>query len=305
MGLETPDDAGVYKLSDEIAIIQTVDFMTPIVDDPYTFGQIAAANSLSDVYAMGGKPVTALNIVCFPIKELDPSILREMLRGGLDKTREAGTILIGGHSVEDMELKYGLSVTGTIHPGKVLTRAGAQPGDHLILTKPLGTGILSTGLKQGIVGEEDLKPAVASMTMLNREAAEIMQSSGAHACTDITGFGFLGHAAEMCVQGRVGMHIETAMLPLFPKVVELARKSVFPGGLHRNRVHREALIDTGGMPDWMVNVLFDPQTSGGLFMSTTREIASKIVAQLHERGHRSAAVVGTVVDDPAGRIVLE
>lgn len=302
--MEKPDDAGVYRLNDELALVQTLDFMTPIVDDPYTFGQIAATNSLSDVYAMGGKPITAMNIVCFPVKKLNMSVLREILRGGLDKIREAGTALIGGHSVDDEELKYGLSVTGTIHPQKVLARAGARPGDLLVLTKPLGTGVLSTALKGGLLKPSDIEPAVQSMTLLNKEAGELMQFIGAHACTDITGFGFLGHASEMCLQGNIGFEIRVADVPLMPGVPELAKKGVLPGGAHRNKEFRLPMVDTGSIPDWMVNVLFDPQTSGGLFISASPAHAREIVAQLRDRGHRYASVVGSVVAEPVHRIQL-
>ncbi len=305
VGMEKPDDAGVYRLSDELAIIQTVDFMTPIVDDPYTFGQIAATNSLSDVYAMGGKPLTAMNIVCFPIKLMDIAVLREMLRGGLDKIRDAGAVLIGGHSVDDNELKYGLSVTGTANPQKILLRSGARPGDLLILTKPLGTGILSTALKGGVLGPEDLQEAVRNMTLLNRDAAEIMSLIGAHACTDITGFGLLGHAAEMCLASDVGMRLEVAAIPVLPGVVDLAKKGVVPGGLQRNRDFRLAMVHTGGVPDWMVNVLFDPQTSGGLFISAAPARAREILEELRTRGHKTAAIVGMVTAEPKGKIILE
>ena len=197
VGMERAEDAGVYKLSDDLAIIQTVDFFTPIVDDPYMFGQIAAANALSDVYAMGGKPLTAMNIVCFPIKTMDISILREILKGGLDKMKEAGVTLVGGHSVEDSELKYGLSVTGTIHPLKVLTNVGAKVGDRLILTKPLGTGIINTAIKGGMATEDSIEMVTRYMASLNKKASEVMQEIGANACTDVTGFGLLGHAFEM------------------------------------------------------------------------------------------------------------
>lgn len=304
VGIEKPDDAGVYKLNDEVALVQTVDFMTPIVDDPYTFGQIAAANSLSDVYAMGGKPLTAMNIVCFPVKKMDICVLQEILRGGLDKMQEAGTVLIGGHSVDDEELKYGLSVTGVIHPQKVLTRSGARPGDLLILTKPLGVGILSTALKGGILGEPALDTAVQSMTLLNKEAAELMQFIGAHACTDITGFGLLGHASEMCLQSNVGMKIEVASIPLLPGVADFAKKGVLPGGAFRNKEFRISMVNTGGTPDWMVNILFDPQTSGGLFISTTPQRAREILAQIHDRGHKPAAIIGSVAAEPKNKIIL-
>ena len=207
MGIERAEDAGVYKLTDELAIIQTMDFFTPIVDDPYTFGQIAVANALSDVYAMGGSALTAMNIVCFPEKTMDMSILKEILAGGLDKMHEAGVLLVGGHSVEDQELKYGLSVTGIIHPAKVVLNTGAEVGDVLILTKPLGTGIISTAIKGEVAGEEAVAKITRSMSALNRRASELMQEVGVHACTDVTGFGLLGHAAEMIEGTDVGMVI--------------------------------------------------------------------------------------------------
>ena len=204
MGIETSDDAGVYLLDEKTALVQTVDFFTPIVDDPFTFGQIAAVNALSDVYAMGGKPLTALNLVAFPIKALSPAILREILRGGLSKMVEAGVALVGGHTVEDPEIKYGLAVTGTVDPGRILSNAKAEPGDRLVLTKPLGTGVVSTALKGGVASREVVEKMVESMRALNQKAAEWMLASGAHACTDITGFGLIGHALEMASASRVG-----------------------------------------------------------------------------------------------------
>ena len=216
--MERIEDAGVYKLTGDLAIIQTVDFFTPTVDDPFTFGQIAAANSLSDVYAMGGKPLTAMNIVCFPIQTMDISILREILRGGIEKIREAGVVLVGGHSVDGQELKYGLSVTGTVHPDKVIRKEGSAPGDKLILTKPLGTGIVSTAIKGGVASTQAIAKVVKSMTTLNQKASEIMQEIGVHACTDITGFGLLGHAAEMIEGTGVGMVIYANSVPIFPEV---------------------------------------------------------------------------------------
>jgi len=212
--MEHGEDAGVYKLSDDLAIIQTVDFFTPIVDDPFTFGQVAAVNALSDVYAMGGRPLTAMNIICFPVRKMDLSILQQVLLGGLNKMQEAGVVLVGGHSVEDDELKYGLSVTGVIHPDRVLLNRGARPGDRLILTKPLGTGIVSTAVKGGVADDALLAGAVACMTTLNRAAAELVaQTPGIHACTDITGFGLVGHAAEMIENSDVSIRIRTADVP--------------------------------------------------------------------------------------------
>ncbi len=218
-GVSSWDDAGVYQLSDELAIIQTVDFFTPIVDDPYAFGQIAVANALSDVYAMGGKPLTAMNIVCFPTKTLDISVLQDILRGGVDKMREAGVVLVGGHSIDDAELKYGLSVTGTVHPQRLVTNSGARAGDKLILTKPLGTGIISTALKSGIVGEETIAKLTNSMAALNDTASALMQQVGVHACTDVTGFGLLGHTVQLAENSQVGISIQWVIICiLFPSL---------------------------------------------------------------------------------------
>lgn len=305
--MEHAEDAGVYRLRDDLAIIQTVDFFTPIVDDPYTFGQIAVTNALSDIYAMGGRPLTALNIVCFPIRKMDVKILREILRGGLDKMREAGVLLIGGHSVEDDEPKYGLSVTGVIHPEKVLFNRGAKPGDRLILTKPLGTGIVGTALKGGEADPALVARAVACMTTLNREAAELMtETAGVHACTDITGFGFLGHALEMIEGSGTGMRIRASSVPFFPEVRALVEEEIIPGGLIRNREFREKQIEIGpGCPDWLVNILFDPQTAGGLLIALPEEAAEGLLHKMHAAGIAEAAIVGEVIAGPAGKILVE
>ena len=303
--MEKADDAGVYKLTDDLAIVQTVDFFTPIVDDPYTFGQIAVANALSDVYAMGGKPLTALNIVCFPSKVLDISVLRDILRGGIDKMREAGVVLVGGHSVEDPELKYGLSVTGTVHPKRVLTKGGARPGDQLILTKPIGTGIISTAVKGGMAGEQVIKAVAQSMAALNKTASEVMLQVGVNACTDITGFGLLGHACEMIQDSRIGLRIHSASVPIFPETIELARMGMIPGGTYRNKEFRSKMVDSAGIADVMLDILFDPQTSGGLFVSVSADKASLLLAKLKEAGVTDAAIVGEVVSHPKQRIVVE
>lgn len=304
VGIEKPDDAAVYKISDELALIQTVDFITPVVDDPFIFGQIAAANSMSDVWAMGGKPLTAMNIVCFPVKTLDIAVLKDILRGGLEKMREAGVLLVGGHSVEDTKLKYGLSVTGTIHPKRVTTKAGARPGNLLILTKPLGIGILSTALKGGILDSSTLDAALRSMTLLNKEASELMQQVGADSCTDITGFGLLGHACEMCLQSGVGMKIDTGSIPLLPRLAEFAQKGLVPGGAHRNREFRLPMVELGPTPDWLVNILFDPQTSGGLLIAAPPQNAREILSRIHQKGNTTAAIIGQVVEEPKGKIIL-
>jgi selenide,water dikinase len=303
--LEKADDAGVYKLTDDLAIVQTVDFFTPIVDDPYTFGQIAVANALSDVYAMGGKPLTALNIVCFPIKTLDISVLRDILRGGIDKMREAGVVLVGGHSVDDPELKYGLSVTGTVHPKRVLTKGGARPGDKLLLTKPIGTGIISTAVKGGMASDQVIKAVAQSMAALNKTASEVMLQVGVNACTDITGFGLLGHACEMIQDSRIGLRIHSASVPIFPETIELARMGMIPGGTSRNKEFRSKMVDSAGIADVMLDILFDPQTSGGLFVSVSADRANLLLARLKEAGVIDAAIVGEVVSHPKQRIVVE
>lgn len=305
MGLEKADDAGVYKLTDDLAIVQTVDFFTPIVDDPYTFGQIAVANALSDVYAMGGKPLTAMNIVCFPSKTLDISVLRDILRGGIDKLREAGVVLVGGHSVDDSELKYGLSVTGTVHPKKVLTKGGAKPGDQLILTKPLGTGIINTAVKARMAGERVIETVAQSMAALNKTASEVMLQVGVNACTDITGFGLLGHACEMIQDSQVGLKIRSVSVPIFPETLGLARVGMIPGGTYRNKEFRAKMVDSAGVGDIMMDILFDPQTSGGLFMSVSADKAGLLLAKLKEAGVTDAAIVGEVVGHPRERIVVE
>jgi len=301
--MESAEDAGVYKLTDDLAIVLTVDFFTPIVDDPYDFGRIAAVNSLSDVYAMGGKPLTALNIVCFPQDKMEISILQEVLRGGLDKMREAGVILVGGHSVEDPELKYGLSVTGTIHPDKVIHNNGARVGDRLILTKPLGTGIISTAIKGNMADEKVIAEIVKSMTALNREASEAMEEVGVHACTDITGFGLLGHAAEMIEGADAGMVIDSAAVPFFAEAKELAEMGMIPAGLHRNRDFRKDMVEiSGGAPQYLQDILFDPQTSGGLLIAVPHEKAWILLEKLHGEGVAEAAIIGEVTAEKKGKI---
>jgi selenide,water dikinase len=305
VGMERADDAGVYKLSEDLAIIQTVDFFTPVVDDPYMFGQIAAANALNDVYAMGGKPLTAMNIVCFPVKTMDVSILREILKGGLEKMREAGVTLVGGHSVEDSELKYGLSVTGTIHPSMVLTNVGAEVGDRLILTKPLGTGIINTAIKGGMAKEESIEMVTNYMARLNKTASEVMQEIGANACTDVTGFGLLGHAFEMIQGTGKGMIIHVSNVPVFPEAVNFAQMGLLPGGTYRNREFRINRVDiVSGVSPYLIDILFDPQTSGGLLIAVSEEKAEKMVKRLKAEGIDEAAIIGRVVDEPKERIVV-
>ncbi len=305
-GFEHAEDAGVYKISSNLALVQTVDFFTPTVDDPFVFGQIAAVNALNDIYAMGAKPLTAMNIVCFPIKTMDKSILRDVLRGGLDKMREAGVLLVGGHSVEDNEIKYGLSVTGVVHPDKVLYNRGAKAGDKLILTKPLGTGIISTAIKAREASAEQIRQAVSMMTSLNKKASEMMVAAGdIHACTDITGFGLLGHACEMIEGDAVGLRIHSSALPVFDGVRDLMETGFVPGGLYRNRDFRmNQIVKEKSCPDWLFDLLFDPQTAGGLFFSLPADKAQNLVETMRASGITGAAVIGEVIQDHPGKIFV-
>lgn len=267
VGLDTADDAAVFQLDEETALVHTLDFFTPIVDDPYTFGQIAAANALSDVYAMGGTPLSALNIVCFPCS-LDMAILVRILEGGLDKVREAGAVLLGGHTIDDAEPKYGLAVTGRVRPDRILTCTGAEPGDLLILTKPLGTGILATALKGGFLSEADMADAIYGMARLNARASHAALAAGAHACTDVTGFGLLGHLANMLPERGLACRLYASRLPGYPRVREMAELGMIPAGWHRNR---DFMADRASVsPDVAGadrDLLYDPQTSGGLLVA--------------------------------------
>ena len=304
-GLASPDDAGVYKLTDELAIIQTIDYFTPIVDDPYTFGQIAVANALSDVYAMGGKPLTAMNVVCFPVKSLDISILKDILRGGVDKILEAGALLVGGHSIEDTELKYGLSVTGTVHPKRLVTNSGARVGDKLILTKPLGTGIISTAVKAKMASEETAAQVAKCMATLNSKASELMQEIGVHACTDITGFGLLGHICQLAQNSQVGINIFSASVPFFLEAGEFANQGLCPAGLYRNKEFYSASVAIADrVPAHMRDILFDPQTSGGLLISLAPRKAKLLLDRLQQAGMEDAAIVGEVASKPEGMVVV-
>lgn len=306
VGMEGADDAGVYKLSDDLAIIQTIDFFTPIVDDPRIFGQIAAANSLSDVYAMGGRPLTAMNVVCFPIKSMDISVLKKILEGGLEKMREAEVTLVGGHSVMDPELKYGLSVTGIIHPEKIFTNSGVRIGDCLILTKPLGTGIINTAIKGKMASKESIARIIYCMTSLNKIASKLMQEIGANACTDITGFGLLGHAGEMVQDGEAGMVINTSSVPVFPQAKEFARMGLVPGGTYRNREFRKSMVEVNpGISENILDLLFDPQTSGGLLISLPSKKGEELLGRLKGEGIEEAAIIGEIVAEPKGKIVLK
>ncbi len=293
VGLETSDDAAVYKLSDDQALIQTVDFFTPMVDDPYLYGQIAAANALSDIYAMGGRPLLALNIVCFP-DCLPPAVLEEILRGGAEKVLEAGAILAGGHTVRDAEPKYGLTVTGLAKPGQITANAGARAGDVLVLTKPLGTGIVINGIKAELLSETAANKAARSMSALNKPASEAMLRHGARACTDITGFGLLGHALEMAEASGVTFEIDFPALPMLPEVMDMARMGMIPAGAYNNReyLRNRVELDEKLKPEEQM-LLFDPQTSGGLLLSIPTPGAEKVVGELAEQGIR-VAVIGRV-----------
>ncbi|MGY0693510.1 selenide, water dikinase SelD [Virgibacillus sp. FSP13] len=304
VGLDTSDDAGVYKLNDDTALVQTVDFFTPIVDDPYSFGQVAAANAISDVYAMGGTPITALNIVAFPIFTLDKSILAEILRGAGDKLAEAGVALVGGHSIDDKEPKFGLAVTGTVHPDKVRTNTGAKPGDKLILTKPIGVGIYSTSIKNDLLSEEEVSRVTEVMTTLNKTASETMGAYDVHACTDVTGFGLLGHASEMAQGSNVEIQINAGSVPILPRVKELAESGAVPGGTKNNFDHVKDIVTFPETMDqidkWM---LCDAVTSGGLFISVADEDADSLLSDLLEKGVE-AEIVGEVVDGNSGQITV-
>jgi len=305
VGLDRADDAGVYKVSDDIAIIQTVDFFTPIVDDPYWFGQIAAANALSDVYAMGGVPKTAMNLIAFPIKEMDISVLRQILQGGLDKMKEADVVLVGGHSVEDSELKYGLSVTGFVHPDRVLRKMDLAAGDRLVLTKPLGTGIINTAIKGGVASGEIIETVTHHMAALNRDAAKIMQKFPVHACTDITGFGLLGHIAEMVENSGLGVEIRANNVPFLKEAFEYAGMGFVPAGTHNNRKFRECMVDISPDVDPVVqDILFDPQTSGGLLICVEAGSADDLLNSLIKKGMNWTAIIGEVLPEPKERILV-
>ncbi|PIC57284.1 selenide, water dikinase SelD [Sporosarcina sp. P12(2017)] len=305
VGLDTGDDAGVYKINDTTAIVQTLDFFTPIVNDPYDFGQVAAANAISDVYAMGGKPITALNIVAFPIHTLDRSILTEILRGAADKLKEAGAVLVGGHSIDDQEPKFGMQVTGTVHPDKIRTNAGAKPGDRLILTKPIGVGIMTTSLKNGLLSEEEEIHVTKVMTTLNKTAAEVMDDYSIHASTDVTGFGLLGHASEMATGSGVCLRIDNEKVPVLPRTRELAEAGSVPGGTKNNFAHIEDMVEYPESLDQIGRwILCDAVTSGGLLVSVAGDEADRLHAQLREAGV-DAHIIGEVTDEHNGRIIVQ
>ena len=304
VGFDRSDDASVYRVSEDLALVQTVDFFPPIADDPYTFGAIAATNALSDVYAMGGEPKLALNIMAVP-KDLPGEAVHEILRGGYEKACEAGVIITGGHSILDPEPKYGLAVTGFVHPKRVLTNSGALPGDVLLLTKPLGIGVLTTANKAGLLTPETLAYANKLMMTLNKAARDLMVQYRVHACTDVTGFGLMGHGTEMAQGSDVELHIRTAEIAVIPEALEFARMGVLPEGMYRNRSFAEAHVDPGSVPLELQDLLFDPQTSGGLLMAVHPEDAEALFLEL--KGSVPAAQrIGTVHEYRGGkRIILE
>lgn len=299
-------DAGIYRISATQALVQTVDFFTPIVDDPYTFGQIAAANSLSDVYAMGGKPLTALNIICFPVSCQPLEVMEAILRGGYDKVIEAGAVVVGGHSIEDPEPKYGLSVTGLVEIDQLITSHGAKPGDILVLTKPLGTGIISTALKGGIIAEKDAVEAVSGMAQLNAAASEAMSEVGVSACTDVTGFSLLGHLREMLITSAVSAAIDYHKVPLYPAVTEMTSMGMIPAGAYRNLEYFRPHLNWQGTPgakeDALI-ILADPQTSGGLLVALSPEKVDRYITLLKERG-TAGHPIGQISTDQAGIITI-
>ena len=303
VGTETSDDAAVYRISDELAIIQTLDFFTPVADDPYDFGQIAAANALSDVYAMGGEPKTALNIVAFP-KDMDTEILGEILKGGADKVMEAGAVLAGGHTIQDDTPKYGLSVTGFVHPDKFWKNYGAQTGDRLILTKALGTGIINTAIKADMASEGAREAALASMKTLNKGARDVLKKYHIHACTDVTGFGLGGHGTEMAEGSNKTLVIHTEQLPVLPNVEEYASMGLIPGGAYRNREFAGKTGYTSTAVLWKEDLVFDPQTSGGLLAAVPEEEADSIVKELKKAG-LPASVIGEVIDRTEHTLIIQ
>ncbi len=298
MGLETSDDAAVYKLSEDLAIVQTVDYITPVVDDPYSCGAVAAANSLSDIYAMGARPIFALNVVGFPAGKLPLSVLSAILRGGADKAQEAGAAIVGGHSIDDPEPKYGLVVTGLIHPKKILTNAGAKIGDDLILTKPLGIGIITTGIKRERVSRETIEKVIEVMTTLNKAAAEVMVEVGVSACTDITGFGLLGHLHEMTSASGTGARVSLKAVPILPEAWELIKEGVCPGGSKRNHQALQGKVKWAPeIPEEAQLILCDAQTSGGLLIAVPKTKSQEMVHRLQAVKAPAAQKIGEITED--------
>lgn len=303
---DTCDDAGVFKLNDELALVQSVDVFTPNVDDPYTFGQIAAANSLSDIYAMGGKPLTALSIVGFPIETMSHKVMNQMLRGGIDKMREAGVEVIGGHSIKDTEIKFGFSVTGEVNPKKIITNDKAKPGDVLILTKPLGTGVISFAHQLKRASQESLETISRSMAELNKMASEAMVKAGVTTATDITGFGLMGHLSEMVAQSRVTVEVYVNKVSLFEGVLDCIREEIISGAIERNKEFAAQYVSIEkGVSVEIETALYDPQTSGGLLIAINSDQGEEFVKKLKEEGVESAAIIGRIVSKSEGKIILK
>lgn len=304
-GHETAEDAGVYKLTEDVALIQTVDFFTPVVDDPFLFGKIAATNALSDIYAMGGKPLTAMNVVCFPSARLDISILRDIIRGGQEKINEAGALLVGGHSVDDKELKYGLSVTGVIHPDDVWSNNGARVGDKIILTKPLGIGIINTAIKGGIASLKEIEDVIMIMTHLNRVASEIMRENGGiNACTDVTGFGLIGHLFNICRFSNVTARLYTQNIPIIEGAVNYSQMGLIPQATHNNRKFYQSDIRIKTkIPDYILDILFDPQTSGGLLICVNKDKSDLLLNRLFEKDESWCREIGEIEEGGKGIIL--
>lgn len=306
VGMAAGDDAGIYDMGESRALVQTVDVFTPSVDDPYTFGQVAAANSVSDIYAMGGTPMTALSVIAFPVRKIPDQAMSDILRGGIDKMKEAGCAIIGGHSINDPEIKAGFAVTGMIDKNRVVTNAGARPGDALILTKPLGTGIVAFAAQIDRARSESVQATAASMTSLNKTAAELMVEFGAHACTDVTGFSLMGHLAEMARSSGVDVQIVWDDLPLFEGVLEYAADGILPGAIERNKEScADRVVPSEELPQEMIDICFDAQTSGGLLIAIEEAKADSLLKALHGRGVRAATIIGKVTDKGTGLIHLE
>ncbi len=294
-GPKTFADAGIYKLNEEMALVETLDFFTPVVNNPYDYGQIAAANALSDIYAMGGKPLTAMNILCYPVKSLERDVLVEILKGGADKVNEAGATIVGGHTLQDNEIKYGLSVTGIVHPNRVVTNAGARPGDLLVLTKPLGTGTVISAIKSNKALEEHIALITQSMVTLNRVASETMLEVGVNACTDITGFGLMGHGYEVAEAGKLTLAFFAEHIPVFDGCERYIKMGLIPGVSKLSKKYlKNAIRIKSGVREERVDILFDAQTSGGLLISVSKEKVDTLCARLKEKGVVAASIVGEV-----------
>ncbi len=296
VGFDSSDDAGVYQISPDIALVQTVDFITPVVNDPYIYGQIAAANSLSDVFAMGAKVNTALNLVAYDSCHVTKEMLNEILRGGLDKVKEAGGLIVGGHTIEDLEMKYGLSVTGIVHPDKILRNNTIKPGDKIILTKPIGLGVITTAIKADMAPKSAIEKAAFQMSFLNKTASELAVETGVNALTDVTGFGLLGHLFEM-TNTVCGIHLEYKAIPILSEAMELAEFGLFPGGSFRNRDHfsPQVKVKNADLSEDQLMLLYDAQTSGGLLISVPEKKAAKLLEELHRAGSESSSLIGEVV----------